>query len=454
MSQPLFTKNAKAYTACMNTEHKNSAQNVLSFIKKSPSCFHVIKNLSEELKANGFESLDERKEWKLHEGGKYFVIRNNSSIISFKIPKTPFGRFMITSSHSDSPSFKIKENPEIKAAGYIKLNVEKYGGMIIAPWFDRPLSVAGRLIIKSKSEDNRIHLQEKLIDIDRDLVLIPNLAIHMNRDVNDGAKINVQNEVAPIFTADSGTDNKSLIQILAEAADVDAESVVSSDLFLYNRTAPTFWGKDNEFIASTKLDDLECAYTTFKGFLAAENTDAVTMHCVFDNEEVGSLSRQGADSTFLRDTLERISNNLGRTHESFLATLANSFMVSADNAHALHPNYSDKADPVNRPAVNKGIVIKFNAAQKYTSDAISSAFFKQVCQNAGVPYQIFTNNSNIAGGSTLGNISNSHVSIPSVDIGLAQWAMHSPYESAGALDPLYMEKAITAFYGSTFELES
>lgn len=427
------------------------ASEMLDFIKKSPSCFHVIKNISETLISRGFQKLDEKEKWILQEGGKYFVTRNNSSIISFSVPKKDFKGFMMSASHSDSPSFKIKENPEMKSCGYVKLNVEKYGGMLMHPWFDRPLSIAGRIIKEEKTEGNRISLKEELINFDRDLVMIPNLAIHMNRDANEGKKINVQNELMPVFSSDENATLKSLI---SKECGIEEKDIISYDLFLYNRTEPTFWGEKNQFISSAKLDDLECAWTTFQGFLKASEakTDSCLVHCIFDNEEVGSESRQGAASTFLSDTLMRINENLGRTSEDYKTALANSFMVSADNAHGIHPNYPETADPNNRPKLNGGIVIKFNAAQKYTSDAISSGFFRQVCRKAKVPFQIFTNNSNIAGGSTLGNISTSQVSVSSVDIGLAQWAMHSPYESAGAEDPEMMAKAIEEFYKSTFEL--
>ncbi len=433
----------------MKNYKNNFASQLLDFIKKSPSCFHVINNLAEELCARGFERLDEREKWNVRAGGKYFVTRNDSSIISFTVPKADFSGFMITSSHSDSPTFKVKENPEMKSSGSVRLNVEKYGGMLLNPWFDRPLSLAGRVILKGVSSDGKIVLEQRLVNIDKNLLMIPNLAIHMNRDANDGHKINVQNEMMPVMTLDNELSLKALI---SEYEGIPESDIISYDLFLYDRSEPAFWGAESEFISSPKIDDLECAYTTFRGFLNSENGSNCTVHCVFDNEEVGSESRQGAASTFLSDTLSRINDSLGRTREEYHTALANSFNVSADNAHAVHPNYTDKADPVNQPKVNGGIVIKFNAAQKYTTDSVSAAFFKTVCDNAQVPCQIFTNNSNVAGGSTLGNISNTQVSIPSVDIGLAQWAMHSPYESAGSRDPEFMFRAIREFYESSFQL--
>lgn len=416
------------------------AKSVLDFIKKSPSCFHAIKNLSDELKQNGFTELSEKKRWNLSENQKYFVTRNNSSIIAFSIPKKDFSGFKITASHSDSPSFKIKENPEMKSNGCVKLNVERYGGMLMNPWFDRPLSIAGRVVTNN--------MEEKLVNFDKDLVIIPNLSIHFSRDANDVHKISTQTEMMPIISLD---EKFSLKKLIAENANVEESNILGYDLFLYNRNDGTFWGAEDEFIASPKLDDLECVYSTFKGFLnssktESNNTTICNVFAVFDNEEVGSSSRQGADSTFLQDTLKRINICLNRDEQDFMTAIANSFLISADNAHAIHPNYADKSDPINRPKINAGIVIKSNASQKYTSDALSSANFKRICQKAAVPYQIFTNNSNVAGGSTLGNISTSHVSILSVDIGLAQWAMHSPFESAGSKDIEYLIKAITTFY--------
>jgi len=426
---------------------KDTTKNMLEFIECSPSCFHVIKNLKDMLSAEGFTELSESEVWNLEEGHKYFVTRNGSSIISFKIPKAEFKGFYMIASHSDSPSFKIKEDPEMEAGkAYVKLNVEKYGGMLCAPWFDRPLSVAGRLMVRDKKAIKSI-----LVDVDRDMVMLPSLAIHMNREANDGYKYNAQNDMLPIFGDDS-SKGKFMAQVAA-AAGVKEKDILSHDLFLYNRVKPSVWGADNEYISSAKLDDLECCYGTFEGFLPATNDKHVIMHCVFDNEEVGSGTKQGAASTFLKDTLERINDSLGRSREQYHTALANSFMISADNAHAIHPNHLDKADPVNRPVMNKGIVIKYNANQKYTTDAVSAAVFKAICDNAKVPYQTFTNRSDMAGGSTLGNISNTQVAVNTVDIGLAQLAMHSPYETAGAKDPEYLAIASKEFYSYNAEIE-
>lgn len=412
-----------------------TTEKLLDFIEKSPTAFQAVDEMQKRLTENGFEVLSEKEYWKLIPGGKYLVTRNNSALIAFCIPEKESRVFHIMASHSDSPSFKIKENPEIKVDNsYVKLNVEKYGGMLMAPWFDRPLSVAGRVIIRRNGG-----LKEKLINIKRDLVMIPNLAIHMNREANNGVSYNPQKDLQPLFAV--GNTDRTLLEIIAEQTGVKKEDIISHDLFLYNRMPGTIWGADKEFVSSARLDDLQCAFASMEGLLRAQNHESIAVHCVMDNEEVGSGTKQGAASTFLKDTLLRINMGLGRTYEEYLMTLAGSFMVSADNAHALHPNYTDKTDPTNHPVLNKGIVIKFNANQKYSTDAVSAAIFKELCTKAGVPYQTFVNRSDIAGGSTLGNISNTQVPMNTVDIGLPQLAMHSPYETAGVKDTEYLVRA-------------
>ena len=412
-----------------------TTEKLLDFIEKSPTAFQAVDEMQKRLTENGFEVLSEKEYWKLIPGGKYLVTRNNSALIAFCIPEKESRVFHIMASHSDSPSFKIKENPEIKVDNsYVKLNVEKYGGMLMAPWFDRPLSVAGRVIIRRNGG-----LKEKLINIKRDLVMIPNLAIHMNREANNGVSYNPQKDLQPLFAV--GNTDRTLLEIIAEQTGVKKEDIISHDLFLYNRMPGTIWGADKEFVSSARLDDLQCAFASMEGLLRAQNHESIAVHCVMDNEEVGSGTKQGAASTFLKDTLLRINMGLGRTYEEYLMTLAGSFMVSADNAHALHPNYTDKTDPTNHPVLNRGIVIKFNANQKYCTDAVSAAIFKELCTKAGVPYQTFVNRSDIAGGSTLGNISNTQVPMNTVDIGLPQLAMHSPYETAGVKDTEYLARA-------------
>lgn len=417
-----------------------TAEKLLAFIRKSPTAFHAVDTMRKTLADQGFQELSEKDYWKLTPGGRYMVTRNNSALIAFSIPEDAPRRFHIMASHSDSPTFKIKENPEITVEkAYVKLNVEKYGGMLMSPWFDRPLSVAGRVIVPEGGE-----IREKLIDIDRDLLMIPSLAIHMNREVNSGYSYNPQKDLLPLYGT-AGTE-ETFSKTLAEAAGVREEEILSHDLFLYSRTRGAVWGAEKEFISAGRLDDLQCAFASMEGLLSGEKKKSIAVHCVMDNEEVGSGTKQGAASTFLKDTLLRINSGLGRTYEEYLMSLADSFMISADNAHALHPNYTDMADPVNRPLLNKGIVIKYNANQKYCTDAVSAARFKELCNRAEVPYQTFVNRSDMAGGSTLGNISNTQVPVNTVDIGLPQLAMHSPYETAGVKDTLSLVKAAELFF--------
>lgn len=417
-----------------------TAEKLLAFIRKSPTAFHAVDTMRKTLADQGFQELSEKDYWKLTPGGRYMVTRNNSALIAFSIPEDVPRRFHIMASHSDSPTFKIKENPEITVEkAYVKLNVEKYGGMLMSPWFDRPLSVAGRVIVSEGGE-----IREKLIDIDRDLLMIPSLAIHMNREVNSGYSYNPQKDLLPLYGT-AGTE-ETFSKTLAEAAGVREKEILSHDLFLYSRTKGAVWGAEKEFISAGRLDDLQCAFASMEGLLSGEKKKSIAVHCVMDNEEVGSGTKQGAASTFLKDTLLRINSGLGRTYEEYLMSLADSFMISADNAHALHPNYTDMADPVNRPLLNKGIVIKYNANQKYCTDAVSAARFKELCNRAEVPYQTFVNRSDMAGGSTLGNISNTQVPVNTVDIGLPQLAMHSPYETAGVKDTLSLVKAAELFF--------
>ena len=421
---------------------KNITKRLLTFLENSPTSFHAVENMAARLRGEGFEELKEADCWSIEAGGRYFVTRNMSSLIAFRVPGKDFTGFQIISSHSDSPTFKIKENPEMKVEGhYVKLNVEKYGGMLCAPWFDRPLSIAGRLVVRTADG-----LQTKLVNVDRDLVMIPNLAIHMNRQVNDGYAYNAQSDMLPLYGGEAAAG--TLMKTIAQSAGVAEEDILGHDLYLYNRMKGSVWGAGEEFFSCGRIDDLQCAFGSLEGFLAGGNAHSVSVHAVLDNEEVGSTTKQGAASTFLLDTLKRLNTALGRTEEQYLTALASSFMVSADNAHGVHPNYTDKADPTNRPYVNGGIVIKFNANQKYTTDAVSAAVFRSVCEKAGVPVQTFTNRSDMAGGSTLGNISNTHVALNTVDIGLPELAMHSPYETGGVLDTEYLIRAAKEFFST------
>lgn len=442
------------------TEYKETVRKLFSFIEESPSPYHAVDTMRKHLEEAGYQRLLESETWQLKAGGKYYVIRSGSSIIAFRIPGKNYQGFQIVASHSDSPSFKIKSNPEMNVEEhYVKLNVEKYGGMICSSWLDRPLSVAGRLVVKENGK-----LITKLVNVDRDMVLIPNLAIHMNREANKGYDYNIQKDMLPLYGC--GKAKGSFLRQIAEAAGVKENTILASDLFLYNRMKGSIWGADEEFISSPKLDDLQCAFSSMEAFLqsdsgcdasafcdaeddTAEKCGSIPVHCVFDNEEVGSGTKQGAASTFLADTLIRINAAMGRDEAGYRQSIANSFMLSADNAHGVHPNHTDKACPTNRPYPGEGVVIKYSANQKYTTDAVSAAIFKEICQRADVPYQIYLNRSDILGGSTLGNISATQVPVNTVDIGLAQLAMHSSYETGSVKDTSDMIRAMKAFFESS-----
>lgn len=414
---------------------QQTAKELIQFIEKSPTCFQAVATMKEILEQEGYSELKERDKWNLEKGGHYFVTRNDSALIAFAIPQEGLKGFRIMASHSDSPSFKIKDNPEMAVENkYVKLNVERYGGMLCAPWFDRPLSVAGRVVVKENDT-----FVTKLVDVDRDLLMIPNLAIHMSRQANEGYQYSAQKDMLPLYGEIAAKD--TFMETIAQAAGVKAEDILGHDLFLYNRQKGCIWGAQEEFLSIGRLDDLQCAFASLKGFLGGEKKEYAAVHCVLDNEEVGSSTKQGAASTFLYDVLVRMVRGLGMDYEDYLRALADSFMISADNGHALHPNYTEKADPVNRPVLNQGIVIKYSGNQKYCTDAVSAAMFKDLCSQAEVPYQTFTNNSDIPGGSTLGNISNTKVALNSVDIGLPQLAMHSPYETVGVKDTYYLGEA-------------
>ena len=418
----------------------NVNENLMRFLGACPSVFHVIAELKRELRENGFTPLEESEPWDLKPGGKYFVSRNSSSLISFVLPTAEPDCFHIIASHSDSPCFKVKPGPAIPAeGGLLKLNVEKYGGSIETSWFDRPLSLAGRVLL-----DLGDRLEERLVAFDRDLLMIPSLAVHLTRGSAEAGKpVNIQTDMLPVLG--SGKDPQRLRKMLAGELSVRPEQMLSADLFLYNRAAPTLWGAEREFLSAPKLDDLECCYCSFLGLLDTPPSDAgrVAVHCVFDSEEIGSRTRQGADSTFLSGTLARICPDPGALRR----IAAGSFLISADNAHAVHPNYAQMSDPVNRPALNRGIVIKYQAEQRYATDAVSAAVLKKLCLRHGIPFQEFTNRSDLTGGSTLGKLSIAHVPLRTADIGLPQLAMHSCFETAGAADPAALVRLSEAFYG-------
>lgn len=415
---------------------------MLDFLSESVSPYHVTQTAKRMLEECGYRELKESEEWSLECGGKYYVSRNLSSVIAFRIPTGDVEGFMMVASHSDAPTFKIKDQSEMCSQGYVRLNTERYGGSISATWLDRPLSVAGKIMVKQGNK-----LVARLVSVERDLLMIPNVAIHMNRNANDGFTYKANVDTVPLLGDD--TAKGSFRKIIADAAGVDEQSIVSTDLFLVNRTRGTVWGANLEYVSAPKLDDLECVYTSLRGFLAAEQTQSIPVCAILDNEEVGSATKQGANSTFMTDVLERIAESLSWTRGRLCRALAGSFLVSADNAHAVHPNHPEYSDPTNKVYMNRGIVIKYNASQKYTTDSVSDAIFSSICQRADVPTQRYTNRADLPGGSTLGNIANKHISVNTVDIGLAQLAMHSSYETAGVADVESMIRALTAFYSST-----
>ncbi|MBQ4181101.1 MAG: M18 family aminopeptidase, partial [Firmicutes bacterium] len=357
---------------------KNYAEGLAAFIEENPSCFHVVEGQAKLLAQAGYQLLNEGSEWKLDAGKGYYVTRNGSSVIAFRMPeKKDFTGFMVMASHCDSPTFKIKENPEMNVKGiYTKLNVEGYGGALFAPWFDRPLSVAGRLCVKTDKGVRTVNVK-----VDRDLVMIPSLAIHMNRDVNKGYEYKVQKDMLPLYSL----GKKPLMELICEECGVDKDLVVSGDLFLYNRQKASFWGAENEFLSAPKLDDVLCGYCSLMGFLESRPNDSIPVHVIYDNEEVGSSSRQGACSTFLKDVLMRICESLGLGYGAYSAKIASSFMLSGDNGHALHPNREEKCDPVNQPRLGGGVLLKFSASQKYTTDAISCGIVRAMAEKAGAP---------------------------------------------------------------------
>lgn len=421
--------------------YKEISQEMAGFLTECPTAFHSVRRIRNELEREGYKRLYESRIWEISPGGKYYVTRNDSSIIAFHAG-TELERysFHIAASHSDFPTFKIKENAEIQVRSkYIQLNTEGYGGMICSTWFDRPLSVAGRVIVK---EGN--YFEPRLVNVDRDLVMIPSVAIHMNRTVNEGYAYNKQIDMLPLF---SGSSQKGCFKkLIAEELGLEEENIYGSDLYLYNRMKPAVWGAKEEFISSPRLDDLQCAFAGLKGFMAGYSERTVNVYACFDNEEVGSATKQGAGSTFLQDVLHRINAGLRKTEEDYYRAVSQSLMLSADNAHAVHPNHPEKTDAQNCVYMNGGIVVKSHAGQKYTSDGVSIALFKEICEKAGVPVQFFANRSDEAGGSTLGNISSEKVSLNAIDIGLAQLAMHSAYETAGIEDTYYMICAMKEFF--------
>ena len=418
---------------------------MLEFIEISPTAFHAVENVKSELKQKGFYELCEGKTWDIEKGKSYFVSRNNSSLIAFKVPESDFTGFMIAASHSDSPAFKIKENPDVKDKFYARLSVEKYGGMIDSTWLDRPLSIAGRVLLKSGNG-----VATKLVDFKNPMALIPNVAIHLNRKANEGVSLNAAVDLLPVVNT-SKDDTEDFISKVAEHIGVNKEDVLSTDLYLYNCEKGYEWG---DFVSSPRLDDLQCVFASLKAFENAEAKCSMPVLAVFDNEEVGSSTKQGADSTFMSFVLKKISLALGFDEAQFADKVAGSFMLSCDNAHGVHPNHSEMTDSNHQCVLNGGVVIKYNANQSYCTDGMSAAILKRICEKANVPAQSYTNRADIRGGSTLGNIANTQLSMLSADIGLAQFAMHSSFETAGSKDTEYMITLLERFFSSALDIKA
>jgi len=416
---------------------KNTTKKLTAFLNGAHSVYHAVELLVRELEAAGYSRLDEGEKWDLQPEGKYYLTRGGSAVMAFRIPKQNPTGFMISASHADRPTFKIKENPELTGK-YTRLSTEKYGGMLVSTWLDRPLSIAGRVVVETE-----MGVENKLLDIDRDLLLIPNVAIHMNRKANEGYTWNPAVDTLPLAGSEK-TAGKLWKALEKEAGG----KILGHDLYLYVREKASVWGVEEEYISAQALDDLQCAWGCTQGFLQAGESTAIPVLCMFDSEEVGSASRQGAGSTLLTDVLERICQSRDLDLRQLLSR---SFMISADNAHAMHPNHPEYSDPNNAPLPGGGVVLKFNANQRYTTDGMSAAIFRKLCKEAKVPVQTYCNRADLPGGSTLGNISLAHVSVLSVDLGLAQLAMHSAYETGSVKDSQYLEQAMTAFYGAALE---
>lgn len=427
---------------------KDFANKLIEFIDNSPSCFHAVEEAKKILSEKGFKELILSDKWNLEKEGKYFVTRNSSALIAFVVGKgnlEEYG-FKLIGAHTDSPTFRIKPNPEIIVENkYLKLNTEVYGGPILSTWFDRPLSIAGRVAVRT---DNLLKPKEMIVDMEDPIMIIPNLAIHMNREVNKGVNINPQVDTLPLVSMiEEGFEKDNyLVKLLAEKIGVDFNDIVDFDLFLYTTEKGSLIGPNEEFISIGKLDDLAMVHAGLNAIIDSQVNNATNVLVCFDNEEVGSTTKQGAASPLLRTVLERIILSLGKSKEDYYRALSNSFMISADMAHALHLNYTGKNDLTNKPFINGGPVIKIAASQAYTSDSMSIAVYESICKSAGVPVQKFVNRSDEKGGSTIGPISSTQLDIPSVDIGNPILAMHSARELGGVFDHYYVYKSFKKFY--------
>ena len=410
-------------------------KDMIGFINDSPTAFSAVANIKSILKGKGYKELLENEEFKLKKGGKYYIERNGTSLIAFNVgSKLSDPSLHIAASHTDCPSFKLKPNPIIKSDLGIKLNIETYGGPLSRPWFDRPLSLAGRVMVDGKNGIETVDYLDR-----KPFCILASMAPHLNREA-DNSKLDPAVDMVPIVSLN---DKYDFNKYLAKNMKVKASSILGFDLYLYPLDKGYVWGDNDEFITCHHIDNLECAYTSLMGFVDAFNDNNINVYVSFDNEEVGSLTRQGADSDFLANTIERVCKALALDYHKLVSS---GMMLSCDNAHGIHPNHPEFYDKNNSPKLNGGIVIKYNANQSYTTDSLSSALLQKLLKKNNIPYQVFSNKSGIRGGSTLGNISNGHVSLITVDIGLAQWAMHSPVETCGAYDVETMINGINCFY--------
>ena len=432
---------------------------LLSFLDASPVNFLAVKNIAAALSAAGYEHVDPREPLPtLSAGSRFFVTKNDSSIYAFQIGKQPIADagFHMICAHCDSPTFRIKPHAEmVGEGGLVRLNTEVYGGPILSTWFDRPLTIAGRVIVRGEDPFSPRTL---LLHVQRPLLQISNLAIHFNRQVNDGVKLSRQKDVLPILgQITNQLERDGLLmgviveELRRETPDVSAADILDFDLYLADATPACTFGVHNEFISSGRLDDLSMCYAGLEALLASPAGGTTQVLAIFDNEETGSQTKQGAGSPFLSHMLRRIALAQGGSEEAFYQAVERAFMISADNAHAFHPNYAEKYDPTNHPMLGGGPVVKFNAAQKYASDARSAAIFESICRRAGVPCQHFVNHSDVAGGSTLGNILASSIPVAGVDMGNAILAMHSCRETGSVVDHEYCVKAFTEFFAGEEE---
>lgn len=424
------------------------AKELIDFINNSPTAFHAVLNIKQILINNGFSELKEDEKWNIKKGNKYFVVKNDSAIVAFIVGMGEIEEsgFKIIGAHTDSPSFKIKPYPEMVSEGsYLKLNTEVYGGPILNTWLDRPLSLAGRVMLRG---ENILYPKTAFINIQKPVLIIPNLAIHMNNKVNSGVELNKQKDMLPLLSIinDEFEKDNYLINMISKEINVKPEDIIDFDLYLYEFQKGCIMGVNNEFISSSRLDDLAMVQSGISALVNSKSSDSTNVMVCFDNEEVGSSTKQGADSPMFSSILERINISLGKGREEYFRSLSKSFFISADLAHAVHPNRGEKADPINKPIINKGPVIKISANQSYTTDSFSCAIYEEICRNSNIPVQKFVNRSDKRGGSTIGPISSKHLDIPSIDIGTSVLAMHSIRELSGVLDHSYITKSFEEFY--------